>query len=98
MIAKQFEPMTLGNMRANGVRNLAVQCGVYWCNHHGVLDVSSYSDDVPVPFGPRMGMQDLRSNQNAPAGFLGASKTQSMVELCIFKRGARQWIRSNGVR
>jgi hypothetical protein len=49
-----IEPMTLGNMRANGVRTLAV-----WCDglghHHRVLDVSAYADDVPVPsFGPRM--------------------------------------------
>jgi hypothetical protein len=48
-------PMTLGNMRANGVRTLAVWCGALGCNHHSALDVSNYSDDVPVPaFGPRM--------------------------------------------
>ena len=46
--------ITLGNMRQNGVRTLAA-----WCNgrgqHHRVFDVSSYPDDVPVPwFGPRM--------------------------------------------
>ena len=47
--------MTLGNMRANGVRTLAVGCGGRGCNHASVLDVSAYSDDVPVPaFGPRM--------------------------------------------
>jgi hypothetical protein len=47
--------MTIGNMRANGVRTLAVRCGALWCHHCGVLDVSAYSDDVPVPsFGPRM--------------------------------------------
>jgi hypothetical protein len=45
-------PMTLGNMRANGVRTV-------WCSgrgcHHSILDVSKFSDDVPVPsFGPRM--------------------------------------------
>jgi len=46
--------MTLGNMRSLGGHTLAV-----WCDgrgqHHKVLDVSSYGDDVPVPsFGPRM--------------------------------------------
>jgi hypothetical protein len=47
--------MTLGNMRTNGVRSLAITCGAQWCHHCGVLDVSAYSDDVPVPaFGPRM--------------------------------------------
>jgi len=49
-----MRPMTLGNMRANGVRTLDV-----WCDgrvhHHRVLDVSAYPDDMPVPsFGPRM--------------------------------------------
>jgi hypothetical protein len=47
--------MTLGNVRANGVRTLAVWCGGRWCNHEATLDVSGYLDDVPVPmFGPRM--------------------------------------------
>jgi hypothetical protein len=48
-------PMTLGNMRQNGVHTLAVWCDVRGCNHEAVLDVSGYPDDVPVPsFGPRM--------------------------------------------
>ncbi len=47
--------MTLGNMRANGVRTLAVYCGGRWCHHEAALDVSAYPDDAPVPsFGPRM--------------------------------------------
>jgi hypothetical protein len=40
--------MTLGNMRTNGVRSLAITCGAQWCHHCGVLDESAYSDDVPV--------------------------------------------------
>jgi hypothetical protein len=47
--------MTLGNMRGNGVRTLAVRCLGRGCNHYSTLDVSGYSDEVPVPsFGPRM--------------------------------------------
>jgi hypothetical protein len=48
-----IEPMTLGNMRANGVRSLAVSC---WnCHHKATLTVDPWPDDVPVPtFGPRM--------------------------------------------
>ena len=47
------QPMTLGNMRANGVRRLDVSC---WnCHHSAVLDVDGYGDDKPVPsFGPRL--------------------------------------------
>jgi hypothetical protein len=46
--------MTLGNMRANGVRPLTVWCFGRGCNHHSILDVSNYPDDVSVPsFGPR---------------------------------------------
>jgi hypothetical protein len=47
--------VTLGNMRANGVRTLAAWCLGRDCNHHRVLDVSAYPDDQPVPsFGPRL--------------------------------------------
>jgi hypothetical protein len=47
--------MTLGNMRANGVRALEVWCSARDCNHHRVIDVEDYSDDLPVPsFGPRL--------------------------------------------
>jgi hypothetical protein len=43
--------MTLGNMRENGERSLAVTC---WLCHHGaVLAVDRSPDDLPVPsFGP----------------------------------------------
>jgi hypothetical protein len=43
--------MTLGNMRANGVRSLDVSC--WQCHHRAIL--SAEPDHVPVPsFGPRM--------------------------------------------
>ena len=55
MNTKPVEPMTLANMRANGVRSLAITCGALWCHHQGILDVSPYPDDIAVPsFGPRM--------------------------------------------
>jgi hypothetical protein len=48
-----IEPMTLGNMRANGVRSLDVSCGQ--CHHRAILSADPWPDDVPVPtFGPRM--------------------------------------------
>jgi hypothetical protein len=49
--------MTLGNMRANGVRSLAVSCSL--CHHRAVLSVDPWPDHVTVPgFGPR---RQLRS-------------------------------------
>jgi hypothetical protein len=48
-----IEPMTLGNMRANGVRSLDVCCWV--CHHRAIMSAERWPDDVPVPtFGPRM--------------------------------------------
>jgi hypothetical protein len=38
-------PMTLGNMRANGVRTLAAWCLGRVCVRHRVLDVSGYPDE-----------------------------------------------------
>jgi hypothetical protein len=38
--------MTLGNMRANGVRSLAVAC--HPCRHEAVLSADRWHDDVPV--------------------------------------------------
>jgi hypothetical protein len=42
-------PMTLGNMRANGVRTIAAYCQSSNCYHSGVVSVSDLSDDVEVP-------------------------------------------------
>jgi hypothetical protein len=44
-------PMTLGNMRENGVCRLKVSC--WLCHHSGVLDVDGFADDVPVPAAAR---------------------------------------------
>jgi hypothetical protein len=53
MIASNVQPMTLGNMRANGVRSLLVYC--FACHHEAILPVEHYPDDLPVPyFSPRM--------------------------------------------
>jgi hypothetical protein len=47
------DPMTLGNMRANGVRSLDVSC--WQCHHRAILSADPWPDEVLVPtFGPRM--------------------------------------------
>jgi hypothetical protein len=46
-------PMTLGNLRTNGVRSLDVCC--WLCHHRAILSADPWPDHVPVPtFGPRM--------------------------------------------
>lgn len=46
-------PMTLANMRANGVRSLSVRCEL--CHHEAVINVDAFAEAVTVPaFSPRM--------------------------------------------
>jgi hypothetical protein len=48
-----IEPMTLENMRHNGVRSLDVQCSQ--CRHRVILNVDHLPGDLTVPsFGPKM--------------------------------------------
>jgi hypothetical protein len=48
-----IRPMTLGNMRRNGVRGLFVTRTA--CGRTSEVNVDAWPDDVPVPsFGPRM--------------------------------------------
>ena len=55
MRPERNEPMTLGNMRRNGIRTLAICCGAVNCHRQAVLDVEHYPDDAPVPsFRARM--------------------------------------------
>jgi hypothetical protein len=46
-------PTDLANMRAQGVRSLAVSCEL--CHHRAVIIVDRFAATVPLPaFGPRM--------------------------------------------
>ena len=48
-------PVTLGNMRANGVPGLNVQCLNPACRHEITFSVDDYADDIEVSwFRPRM--------------------------------------------
>ena len=67
--------MTLGNMRANGVRSLAVTCPA--CNRGVAVNVDRYSDAIPVPaFGPRMVCTGC--------GFIGADARPDWTERHVF--------------
>jgi len=75
-------PMTLGNMRANGVRSVIVTCSNANCRHEAIVNVDHLADDVSVPsLGPRMRCEkcgqrgaDARPNWNerqAIGGIMG---------------------------
>jgi hypothetical protein len=66
-------PMTLANMRVNGVRSLSVTCEV--CHHEAVMNVDRFGNAIPVPaFGPAQGLHRLRHHWRIrPAEVAGAS-------------------------
>ena len=43
-------PMTLGNMRQQGVHHLIAFCLNDACRHQALIDVSSYPPETPVPW------------------------------------------------
>jgi len=50
---QSIKPMTLGNMRENGVRSLSIMCSV--CHREAVMSADPWPDNVPVSaFGRRM--------------------------------------------
>src|SRR5271167_2361008 len=56
-----IEPMTLANMRANGVRSLDVSC--WQCHHKAILSAERWPDDVPVP-APGSQPKDVRASKS----------------------------------
>ena len=78
--------MTLGNMRALGVRSLAVTCEL--CHHEAVLSAESWGDGVLVQaFRPRMVC--------SRCGIIGADARPNWREMCaareLEKRAAGNW-------
>jgi hypothetical protein len=43
-------PTTLGKMRQLGVQRLVAYCLRDECRHAGLVDVSSYPDETPIPW------------------------------------------------
>ena len=49
LAATRGPPMTLGNMRELGVRNLIASCLNDACRHTALIDVSNYPAETEVP-------------------------------------------------
>src|SRR5215472_4756530 len=50
-----FPPVTLGQIRGHGCRNLLVYCESVWCNHSAVMNADPLPDELPVrALCPRM--------------------------------------------
>jgi hypothetical protein len=77
-----IHPMTLGNMRQNGVRGLFVTC--LHCGYHTEVNVDAHPDDVTVPsFGPRM--------RCSKCGKLGATAIPNWIERRDSEPGGRSY-------
>lgn len=46
---QEIPPMTLGNLRAQGIRAVDAFCQAISCGHEATLDVAGLPDDVAVP-------------------------------------------------
>jgi hypothetical protein len=98
-INEPIEMMTLGNMRANGVRSLDVTC--WQCRHRAILSADPWSDDVPVPsFGPRMVLRHRRRRRAAElAGAAAAREPDRRTMAVSLKKMTRSAPRApNAVR
>ncbi|HEU4358878.1 MAG TPA: hypothetical protein VFR54_10510 [Xanthobacteraceae bacterium] len=50
-----FPPVTLGQIRGHGCRNLLVYCESPWCNHSAVMNADALPDEMPLrALCPRM--------------------------------------------
>src|SRR5262249_2870802 len=70
-----FPPVTLGQIRGHGCRNLLVYCESVWCNHSAVMNADPLPDELPVRAlcprrvwtacsGPRCGRTGRRIRQS----------------------------------
>jgi hypothetical protein len=77
-----IKPMTLGNMRQNGVRGLDVTC--LHCGHQTAVNVDTWPDHIAVPpFGPRMRCPKW--------GELGAMAIPNWIERRDSEPGGREY-------
>jgi hypothetical protein len=67
-------PMTLANMRENGVRSTAAWCGNRFCGHQSVFNADYLPADVTIPsIGPKL--------RCSVCGHLGADARPDWSEL-----------------
>jgi hypothetical protein len=45
----EIPPMTLGNMRAHGIRSIDAYCQSTGCGHEATIAVDGLPNDLPVP-------------------------------------------------
>jgi hypothetical protein len=68
------EPMDLANMRANGVRSLAIHC--HQCLHEVILNVDHVPGHLTVPsFGPKMVCTKGRDDRRRCAAELARARS-----------------------
>ena len=88
-VMEPIPPMTLGNMRANGVRSLSVYCIAG--HHEAVLDVERWPDHVLVPLVSHPLRDDRRTRPAELEGAAPARKSDrySMAKLLKLAAKAR---------
>jgi hypothetical protein len=75
-----IRPVTLSNMRQNGVRGLFVTCSA--CRYHTEVNMDAWFDEMAVPsFGPRM--------RCTKCGHLGATAVPNWKERGDSEPGGR---------
>jgi hypothetical protein len=45
----EIPPMTIGNMRSQGVRSVSAYCQSINCGHEAAFNVDAWPDELPVP-------------------------------------------------
>jgi hypothetical protein len=46
---REIPPMTLGNMRAHGIRSIDAFCQAIGCGHDATIAIDGLPDNLPVP-------------------------------------------------
>jgi hypothetical protein len=108
MVRQRHEPgppMDLANTRRQGGRNLMAYCLNDSCRHQGIIDVSEYSGDTPVPWfrskvkcakcGARNNRIDVQTGKRrrarSPTGAVDRPCPRVTGEISFPRRGPADW-------